>query len=266
MNILAVDDEHLALETLSKTIGKVAPGAQVRCCESSAKALELVKDFSPDVAFLDIEMPGLNGLELADRLKSDVNKRINIIFTTGYSEFVEPAFMKLRSSGYLMKPITENKVQNELANLRYPPDIEDKIRLRVRTFGNFDVFAGDEPLEFRYSKTRELFAYLVDSRSMCSNAQLQEALWEEYDGISDHGSYLQNIISDLRNTLKKYGFNDVLNKRYGELGLNTQAIDCDYYDYLEGKPEAIRSFKGEYMNQYSWAEARLGTLLEEMKK
>jgi hypothetical protein len=161
------------------------------------------------------------------------------------------------------KPITEEDVAAELENLRFPPVAPNNDRLFVRCFGNFEVFANGEPLRFERTKTKELFAYLVDRRgAVVSLREIEAVLWEQ--GPRDErvsGSYLRTLTADLRRTLEARGHGDVLVKRYGALGLKTSNFDCDYYDYLDGKPLAITAWQGEYMEQYSWAEPSKAALL-----
>ncbi len=260
MKIIAVDNEKLSLETLGRTIRSVVPDAKIICCDNSNQALINAGELIPDVAFLDIEMPGMNGIELAKELKSRVNPKINIIFTTGYSEYIETAFMDIRSSGYLLKPITSSKVREELDNLRNPIEIKGENRVRVKAFGTFELYVDGKPVDFHYSKTMELVAYLIDRRTMCTNGEIQEALWEN-DNNTDHGSYLQNLMSDLNKTFSEYRCRDILLRRYGSVGIDTAKIDCDYYEYLNGNPAAVNAFRGEYMTQYSWGERTLASLM-----
>ena len=74
--------------------------------------------FYPDAAFLNIEMPVMNGIELAKRLK-DIASNINIVFVTGYSDYAVEA-IGMSASGYLMKPVSAEQVKRELENLRNP--------------------------------------------------------------------------------------------------------------------------------------------------
>lgn len=261
MKILVVDNEKLAVKTLCNTIRKVIEDADISSVTDSRKALDLALNIKPDIAFLDIDMPGIDGMTLAKSIKEHVNPKTNIIFTTGYSEYLEEAFAKLRVSGYLMKPITPDMVKTEIENLRYPIEPKGSKRVRVRAFGTFEVFVDDKPVIFHYGKTKELLAYLIDNGGMCSTAELQENLWEETDDITDHRSYLQNLISDMTKVLGKLGCKDIIIKKYGVIGIDATKLDCDYYEYKENNPAAVNAFRGAYMSQYSWAEGTLGTLV-----
>lgn len=252
MKVMTVDNEKLALEGLTRTIQKVLPSAETASFINPQEALEYGAREEIDIAFLDINMNPVNGVELARRLKQ-TNPRINIIFTTGYSEYTGDA-MKIHASGYIMKPVTIEKVRKEIEDLRYPMRKETGKRLRVQTFGNFEVFADNEPVHFAYTKTKELLAYLIDRRgSLCTNGEIMAILWED-DASERHTSYLKNLRKDLRATLEGLGYGDVLVRRRGMIGIVPSLIDCDYYELLANRPEARQSFAGEYMVQYSWAE------------
>ena len=86
MYFLAVDDEHLQLNKLVDCIRAVAPKDNLSFFDNPLLAYEAAKKSKFDVAFLDIEMAGMNGVELAKKLKG-INPGINIIFVTGYAEY-----------------------------------------------------------------------------------------------------------------------------------------------------------------------------------
>ncbi len=252
MKIMTADNEKLALEGLTRTVQKVLPSVEIVSFRDPAEALEYGMKEEIDIAFLDINMNPVNGIELARQLR-EVNPRINIIFTTGYSEYTGDA-MKLHASGYIMKPVTIEKVRREIEDLRYPVAEETGKKLYVQTFGNFEAFADQEPLRFAYTKTKELLAYLVDRKgALCTNGEIMAILWED-DASEKHTSYLKNLKKDLRTALDMNGCDDVLVRRRGMIGIVPSSIVCDYYDFLAGKPEARQSYCGEYMSQYSWAE------------
>ncbi len=115
---LAVDDERLALQLLTDAIQAVLPKAEVFAFSKPGEALSCARENRCDIAFLDVRMRSMTGLELARKLKG-LCPRINIIFVTGYSEYVGEA-MQLHASGYLEKPVTAEKVRREVEDLRHP--------------------------------------------------------------------------------------------------------------------------------------------------
>ena len=246
MRIIALDDEELALEGLMDAIRGCAPDAELHGFSYAEDVLAFIETHSCDVAFLDVEMAGLNGVELAEQLKLR-NPDVNIIFATGFSAYQSPAF-DLHASGYLMKPITAEKVKKELDNLRRP--VPESKRIQVRCFGNFEVYLDGIPPEFKYHKTKELLAYLVDRKgALCTNGEIIAKLF----GNDNHDTYLRSLRKDLLDTLETAGCTDVITQQRGKLGLVPEAIRCDYYDWCEGKRMG-NAYMGEYMAQYSWSE------------
>lgn len=258
MKIIAVDDERIALEGLLDVISEVAPTAELNGFEYPEDALAFVEKNGCNIAFLDVEMSGMTGVELAEQLKQR-NPDINIIFATGFGEYRKEAY-DLHASGYLTKPITAEKVKKELADLRRP--IPKSARLQVQTFGNFEVFVDGTPIAFKYSKTKELFAYLIDRKgALCTLAELQAVLFE--DGGS-HESYMKSLRRDLVGILTLLGCEDAIAQQRGKLGIIPNRVKCDYYDWCSGKRKNI-VWQGEYMSQYSWSEYTAG-ILDRMSK
>lgn len=247
MKILCVDDEKLQLTRLAETVKSVLPTAEVISYSNPLQALEDNKDNKIDIAFLDIEMPKLNGIQLAKALKNTC-PLINIIFVTAYDNYALEAY-KIHASGYVSKPVNKDKVQQEIDGLRHPIELPSNKVIQVKCFGNFEIFYKGKPVRFGYQRSKEVLAYLVDREGASVNVnELNAVLWEE-----DHKSYLRNIISDIQKTLKDIGASDVFIKKHNECSIDTTKIDCDAYEYKADNPEAIRAYRGEYMAQYSWA-------------
>lgn len=246
MKILALDDEPLALESLLDAIHKAAPDADCQGFEYPEDVLDAARRAGCDVAFLDVEMSGMNGVALAEQLKA-VNPAVNIIFCTGFARYQGDAFA-LHASGYLLKPITPEKVRQELSDLRRP--VASRHRLRVQCFGNFEVYLDEMPLLFHYNRTKELLAYLIDRcGALCTNGELAAVLFED----DEHESYFRRLRQDLRTTLEEAGCAEVLVQQRGSLGVVPDELDCDYYAWRENAlPHS--AYQGEYMTQYSWAE------------
>ena len=248
MKAIAVDDEILMLGALVKAISASPDISEVTKFSDCEKALEFVKTNPLDIAFLDINMRGMGGLALAEKILAE-RPDCKIIFCTGYEEYAVSAF-KLHASGYLMKPISAEDVQAEINNIK---GIRQKEKpLTVKCFGNFEVYAKDEKLVFKRLKTKELFAFLVDSNGAGMTAkQICAVLFPDDTDDVKNASYLRQLVMDLKNTLKSVGAEGVLRHETPCYRVDTTLIQCDYISYLEtGKPE----FRGEYMMQYSWAE------------
>ncbi|WP_241426575.1 response regulator [Dysosmobacter acutus] len=255
MTILAVDDEPIALDVLCRAIRKAVPDCALIPFTDPRAALDEVRrrPISPNAAFLDVEMFDLTGLELAKQLK-DLYANVNIIFVTGHADYMGEAFY-LHASGYILKPASPEAILTELDNLRRPVKDGRDGRLRVQCFGNFEVFLGEQPLNFARSKTKELFAYLVNRRgAVCTVRELAAVLWEDRSNSPAVQSHLRQLVKDLTDTLAAAGAPNVLLKGRGRLSVVPDAFSCDYYDFISGSIQAVNAYMGEYMAQYSWAE------------
>ena len=260
MKIIAVDDEKIALESLASSIKSIVAEDEVISFRFPEDALEYVKENSCDIAFLDVEMAGMSGVELAIELKK-YNSEINIVFCTGHGHYRDKAF-ELHASGYLTKPITPEKVKQELENLRRP--IFEKKCLKVQTFGNFEVYLDGKPLAFKYRRTKELFAYLIDRvGALCTVGEIIGILFENEGGRE---AYFQKLRRDLLSTLEDAGCENVIVHKRGMLGVIVSELQCDYYDCLTNKKDFNSCYFGEYMAQYSFAEYTNAQLHARLKK
>ena len=248
MIAMAVDDEALMLRALVRAITVSPDITEVISFSDCEKALDYAKENPVNVAFLDINMRGMGGLTLAEKIVS-VCPNCKIVFCTGYEEYAIPAF-KLHASGYLMKPISAEEVQKEIDNIK---GIRQKQKiLEVKCFGNFEVYTRGERLLFKRSKTKELFAFLVDRRGAGMTAkQICAVLFPDDTDDNKNVAYLRQLVLDLKNTLKAVGAEEVFRHETPCYRIDISLIKCDYTSYLEsGKPE----FFGEYMTQFAWAE------------
>ena len=248
MIAIAVDDEVLMLGALVAAIEESPDISQVNKFSGCEEALEFVNENPVDVAFLDINMRGMGGLALAEKIIA-ARPNCKIVFCTGYEEYAISAF-KLHASGYLMKPVSCEDVQAEIDNIK---GMRKKAKLlTVNCFGNFEVYANNEKVMFKRLKSKELFAFLVDRNGAGMTAkQICAALFPDDTDDTKNAAYLRQLVLDLKNTLKSVGAESVLCHETPCYRVDTNLIKCDYISYLEtGKPE----FRGEYMMQYSWAE------------
>lgn len=254
MNVIVVDDEPLALASLLKKLKEVLPEEAVRGFTEPTQALAAMRGEPADVAFLDIQMAGMDGLELALCFKT-VHPALNVIFVTAYSEYALQA-IKMRASGYILKPATARAIREELDNLRvFMPAMQ---RVVVRTFGNFEVFVDGKPLHFARSKSKELFALLVDRRGAGETASAACALlWPNTPYDFSRQRQFQTVVSEMTRAFAAENAERVILRRRNFLAVDTSMLDCDLYRMLHGDVKAINTFRGEYMRQYAWASFRL---------
>ena len=254
MRILCLDDEYLALQMLENCVREVKPDADVEGFDDQDELLESAEKTGCDVAFLDIHMRGMTGVEVAKRLK-EINPKMNIIFVTGFSEYKGDA-MDMKASGYIMKPVTKEEVAAELEDLRFPIIPKQNVKLRIQCFGNFDVFKPDgEHVRFERSKAKEVFAYLVHRHgSSCTLREIFAIIFEDEPYEKKLQNLLQTYIYAMIKSLKEIGAEDVIVRSYNALAVNPDLLDCDFYRFKELDAGAVNAYECEYMNQYSWAD------------
>ena len=219
MLTLSIDDYKAATDHMTYMLKKIDPDGTHLAANTVSEAMSMMSH-DVQIVFLDIEMPGINGIQLADKLRKEY-ENLNIIFVTGYPEYGVEAY-SVRPSGFLAKPVTEKDIARELRELRYPIS-KTKPRLRVQC-SPFAVFADDKPFEFKRQSTMELFAYLVYKKgAYCTNGNIIAVLW---GGDIEKQAYLRKLLSDMRKCFGSVGLDDVIAKKYGKTCVDMNKIQC----------------------------------------
>lgn len=266
LNYLIVDDEPYICEDLAWELERILPeGSNLLTANNAKEALVIAEKEPIYVAFLDVDMPGMNGLELAKVLEERKLSR-NIIFVTGYPDYSLDAW-NTRASGFLVKPVQPQKLEMCLNKLRDPFDpnapAEEKDLLRFHCFGIFDVTYQGKPLHFKRRKCKEFLAYLIDRQgARVTTGDLRFIFWEEDEDTEEKAAYIRVLASEIRTVLAQIGQEQVFFHEKNSYGIDVTKVKCDYYDYLAGDENAKRAFRQEYMSQYSWADVTLATLLD----
>lgn len=232
--------------------------------EDEMDALRWAETNAVDVAFLDIELHSMNGLEVAEELLR-IHPQIAIVFCTSYEQYAVKAIKMHIDAGYLIKPLRKSQIHEEIDHIAEKR--MQRQRLKVKCFGEFEALVDNRPLETKRKKTKELLAYLIDRRGAAvTTAQICVVLWEEEIIDNKKRDMFYHLVADLKGSLDAVGLNDVFLSGSSGYSINTGAVDCDYYRMLEGDEKAARQYIGEYMNQYSWAETTNSWLAREVRK
>jgi DNA-binding LytR/AlgR family response regulator len=117
MKCVVAEDEELLREELLSLLGKAWPELEIAAvCEDGASALEAISEHQPDVAFLDIRMPGITGLEVASAA-AQTSPGTHVVFVTAYNQYAIDAFER-GAVDYLLKPVAPDRLSATVKRLK----------------------------------------------------------------------------------------------------------------------------------------------------
>lgn len=259
MKTILVDDMLLDLQLFELKCADMPDFEIVGKFTNPDQAIAYAAGHVVDFALLDIDMPGMNGMELAQRLRQ-IRRDIIIVFATAHPKFAVDA-LRMKADYMIFKPFDREDIADVMERAKLLRRRQNK-RFFFRTFGAFDMLVDGEPVRFRSAKAKELMALCL-YRQGCpaSIHEIVEYLWGEETAGADSTGY-RRTIKELTDTLRDYAAEELLLRARGSLQLRLELVDSDYQRFLDGDPDAICQFQGSFLRQYSWAEPMVYTLLE----
>ena len=254
MRIAIIDNDTFMLRDCAKLIKKVRPQDEVYPFEIGLDLLQFIMEKPCEVLFIEPYLEDMDGIMLVKEIKEMLPK-VNVIFLTEYDSFYRAA-MEVRASGYVLKPLREQDVKEEMQNLRFVPELKTNVLLQVFCFGNFAVktMAGEE-IHFERKKSKELFAYLIHKKGTeCTLKEAAAILFEDEVYDEKLQNYMQKIISVMMKALRKYGVEEVIQKEFNSMKIDTEKIECDYYHFVQVGAELDFEQEQAYLENYAWAE------------
>lgn len=280
---ILVDDEPLSLQLLEKNListGEIEVAASYSNAES---ALQQMKQLDFQVAFLDIEMAGLSGLDLAEMI-SDWNPNIHIVFVSAYRDYAVQAF-ELNSTDYLLKPIMMERLEKTIARIKqlhlqkHSPENEHSPSLKVNYFMEFSAYTQGTIIRWKTNKAKELFAYLfMHQDTYVHRDTLINDLWPEQD-YKKAKIQLHTNISYLRKTLEVIGIQNALQFTNQSYRLHIEEYFCDaetFERFIDEKQiteetiteaeQVLALYKGDYAekNAYEWSMRKSKVIKEKL--
>lgn len=271
-----VDDEPLALNHMENLLSKLEKVEVVRSFSNPAILLEHLHDLDFHVAFLDIEMPGFNGLELAELIQA-AKKEVFIVFVTAYRDYAIQAF-ELHSIDYVLKPLLADRLSKTIQRIRSQMELtstytdeqfNEHATLQISCFDEFTVTSNGESLKWKTMKVKELFALFMTHLGTSVNRDtIIELLWPDtnYQKAKVH---LHTSISHLRKMLEQIGFSNVLTFADQQYTLELSTVQCDavtvaevcetttaiHDENIQQVEHALSLYSGDFLekNGYEWA-------------
>lgn len=270
MRIVCVDDERLSLQFIEKQLEQIEGISIAAMFTNPLEAKEYILNEAIDTAFLDVQMPGINGIQLAEQIL-EYKPDINIVFITAYDQYAVEAF-QLNAIDYVIKPTTVERLHKTLkrvkAKLKNTTNDKDSnqedrpLRIKVSNYLAFEekpnVF---QPVSWRTSKSQELFIYLLHNRNrLVEKSAIVDLLWYDHD-VEKAYALLYTTVYNTRKQLKKYRPNIKLYNRSDGYLLELQNVEIDL---VQWENELLQLSKvnemtiAEYERIMAWNE---GTLL-----
>lgn len=230
MKAIIVDNEKCILDLMKIVIGKNKSLKIIGEYTDPIKALNGVKKLLPDVVFLDIEMPYMNGIELAKNIEA-ISHDIQIVFITAHENYALDAF-KVHAVNYILKPITEEDLNKTVKRLlkNKPLDKSNEVN-KIRCLGCFKVYgkSGNEIIKWSTSKVQEMFAYFIyKNGEWVDKWQLCDILWESSSPKkAEHN--LHSAIYRLRTVFKSEGIENIVKYQSGKYKIDFSEFECDLW-------------------------------------
>lgn len=197
LKIVLIDDERDALEALEWKINRCIPEGEaiITTCSSPIIGIDLVKEIKPDIVFLDIQMPEMDGFTFIDKFSE---RSFKVIFTTAYDEYGIKA-VKARAFDYLLKPIDIDeltlaikRIQNEEKSIDISPNISPKINISAD--GKVYLIPKEDVLYLKSDKSYTTI-YLTSGKKIVATKTLKEIqkkfICPEF--LRVHNSYVVNL-------------------------------------------------------------------------
>ncbi|MDD9148380.1 MULTISPECIES: response regulator [unclassified Sporolactobacillus] len=282
MNAMVVDDERLACTQLKRMLERTGAFQTIKVYDDPETARADAEKEPVDVAFLDIEMPEISGIDLAEAIQAG-NEAVQVVFITAYDEFAIKAF-EINAVDYLLKPVTVSRLNKTVdrllgqakAGIHSEKEAADKRQLGIECFGSLKFYRRTEgvktyiPVKWRTSKARELYAFFLSEHDrFISKERLTGLLWPDADPAKAQ-TQLYTTIYQIRKLMNQLPFHHriVKNDIGYSLVLSGTPIDAEEWEKALNGLEPIsaasyeahiRLFKmysdhyfGEY--GYIWAE------------
>lgn len=258
MNVICVDHDGLALQQFIITVAQYPRVETLRVFQAEDAALEWVRKHRTDTAFLEIQMPEMDGLALARQLRK-LDQNIRIIFVTAQPQYALDAF-RLDAVGYVLKPYTHDDICRELDKASRIQPVST-CRICIQTIPSFSVSVDGVVLRFKRPKVEELLALLVDrGQGGITSGEAIASLWPNRPGDANTHALLRVTYKRLADTLTAMGIGDIIATAGNRRFVREHLVECDLYRILAGDTQAAKRYAGEYLREYSWAEDRNGQL------
>src|SRR5690625_490479 len=276
MKVIILDDEQLAVDVLEILLNKINGIEIVGKYTDPQMALLDIPKLNIDVAFIDMEMGELHGLEVAEIIQSTYPNHIEIVFVTAYPQFALEAF-EVNAIDYLLKPVIQERLEQTIEKLKkrlgnyqksHQGSTEKKRNLFVQVLGSFHLLdTNGIEVEWRTRKVKELFLLLWHQKEKgVHRSEVISQLWPEMTE-DKAAALLHTTVYQLRKTIRNIGFEKpvILKNEHYMLDISVNS-DLDQLNKLltsfdvnvQTTKDILSLYQGNYLEieDYDWALSR----------
>lgn len=258
MRAILVDDEPIMLRSFMRNSADIPELSVVAQFESSEAALAYAKENAFELALLDIQMPKMNGIELAVKLR-ELYPELLVVFISAYDEYVKDS-NAIGGDDYIVKPYKRETIERMVKKMLLLSKRLEK-SVYIQMFGRFNVLKDGVPVQL-HGKTKEILALVACRRGKeISNEEIYSTVWEGREYSSEHMKTYYNALKRLKQHLEEAGIGSLLLSTPRGQMLNTEMCDCDYFSWQDKNTDSRARFEGEFLSEYSWGEYILAGLL-----
>jgi len=205
IRVMLVDDEEDALNLLEILLRQMGDVEVIGRYVNPAQAIEALRMTPVDAVFLDNEMPGMNGMAAARKMR-EIQPEVPIIFTTAHAEYAVEAF-EIQSTDYLLKPLAPSRLQHSVSRIK-PTGSRPGNRTdgSIQCMGGFSITLPgvNRVLSWKTNKEKELCAFLIHhGEKYVDTALIIESIWPGYD-LNKAKTYLYTCLSYLRKSILEH--------------------------------------------------------------
>nr|WP_106781910.1 response regulator [Lysinibacillus timonensis] len=262
LKAVLIDDEVLGIKLLDTLLNEIGGVEVVASFTDPIEGLANLQNLQADVLFLDIEMPVITGIQIAEKIELQTNIP-EIVFVTAYDQYALEAF-NVEAVDYILKPLEKSRLQktiSKIARRNYSKDDElnNNNMLKAQFFGSFQLkYQQGNLVKWRTKKVKELAAYLIYNKKPIHSQQIMEVLWPNTH-IDKAVTLLHSTIYQLRKVFREFGMTDAIRYKEECYSFNVE-IDSDLNQLIMSAKNnnielLLELYEADFlsMNDYVWA-------------
>ncbi len=261
MRAILVDDEAIMLRSFMRNSADIPEINVIAQFQSAEEAIEFARENPFELALLDVRLPGMDGIELAVRLR-EIIPELLIVFISAYDEYLRN-FNEIGGDYYILKPYKKETIRMMAEKMSLLAGRLEK-NIYIQMFGRFNVMKDGVPLKIS-GKTKEILALIASRRGKeISNEEIYGTVWENREYSNERMKVYYNALSRLKHALAEAGISDLLLSTQRGQMLNTAICDCDYFAWQDGNMGNNDRFEGEFLSEYSWGDPILAEIMNKI--